>query len=52
VHTLEEKLNGYEKTKEQLRQTQNQLAILHSFLQTKFGDEFSILHQGGSTSSY
>ncbi|KAK2401027.1 hypothetical protein QL285_050662 [Trifolium repens] len=49
VHTLEEKLSGYEETKEQLTQTQNQLAYLTSFLQGKFGDELPLFNQGSST---
>lgn len=46
METLEEKLTGYEETKEQLTQTQNQLAILQTFLQHKFGDELSIFNRG------
>ncbi|KAK2410460.1 hypothetical protein QL285_045823 [Trifolium repens] len=49
VHTLEEKLSGYEETKEQLTQTQNQLAYLTSFLQGKFGDELPLFNQGVSS---
>jgi hypothetical protein len=49
VHSLEEKLTGYEETKDQLTQTQNQLAFLTSFLQGKFGDELPIFNQGISS---
>ncbi|PNX76314.1 hypothetical protein L195_g032259, partial [Trifolium pratense] len=53
VCALEEKLNGYEEIKEQLAQTkeelletQIELANLRSFLQRKFGDELAIFIQG------
>ncbi|CAJ2652338.1 unnamed protein product [Trifolium pratense] len=54
VCALEEKLNGYEEIKEQLAQTkeelletQIELANLRSFLQRKFGDELAIFIQEG-----
>ena len=38
VETLQEKLSGYEETK-------SQLAILHKFLEDKFGNELPSFHQ-------
>jgi hypothetical protein len=49
VHTLGEKLTGYEETKEQLTQAQSHLAFLTNFLQEKFGDELPSFNQGISS---
>nr|XP_027193551.1 uncharacterized protein LOC113788226 [Cicer arietinum] len=49
VHTLKEKLNGYEETKEQLSQTQDQLKVLLNFMQRKFGDELPTFNQGSDS---
>ncbi|KAI5430958.1 hypothetical protein KIW84_035196 [Lathyrus oleraceus] len=46
AETLEEKLIGYEETKQQLAQVQNQLTIVQKFLQHKFGEEWHSFHQG------
>lgn len=51
VHTLGEKLTGYEETKEQLTQAQSHLAFLTNFLQEKFGDELPSFNQGTSSSN-
>ena len=45
VEILEEKLSGYKETKEQLAQTQNQLATLNRFLLEKYGSELPTFNQ-------
>ena len=45
VEILEEKLSGYQETKEQLAQTQNQLATLNRFLLEKYGSELPTFNQ-------
>lgn len=45
VEVLEEKLAGYEKTKEDLSQTQTQLSMLYKLMQDKFGSDLLTIGQ-------